>query len=308
MEFTNQEMFKVTPKNDIVFKKIFGTKGNERILQDFLEAILDIKINSLKLDLNTEILPDFYDGKTSRLDVLARLDDGTLVDIEVQVNVYGYSEKRCLEYWSKLYTKELEKGEDYVNLNKTICVWIVDGTVYDEFKEFESTWKISEEKYGIKGHFKDFEIHVIELKKFRENAIMNPKKKEFWLWFIDHTNREMIKMGKITEERLNEAYEEYMRITSDKAMMTAIINRQIAEQDEIARNRRAMEAGLEEGRAKGRAEGRAEGLKEGKEEGKKEGIKETREEMAKKLLALKMDINQIAEITELSIEEIEKLK
>lgn len=292
MQFANQENFKITPKNDIVFKKIFGTKGKEKILQAFLESILDIKINSLNLDKNTELLPDLYDGKMSRLDVLAKLDDGTLVDIEVQVNVFGYDEKRCLEYWSKLYTKELEKGEDYVKLNKTICIWIVDGSIYNEFKEFESTWKISEEKYGMKGHFEDFEIHVIELKKFRESAIIEPRKKEFWLWFIDHTNKEMVEMGRKTEKELNEAYEEYMRITSDKEMMTAIINKQIAEQDEIARNRKARE----------------EGLRKGKEEGKKEGIEETKKEMAKKLLALKMDIKQIAEITELSIEEIEKLK
>ena len=304
MQFTNQENFKITPKNDIVFKKIFGTRGNEKILQDFLESILDIKINSLKLDKNTEIIPDFYKGKTSRLDVLAQLDDGTLVDIEIQVNVFGYSEKRCLEYWSRLYTKELEKGEDYVKLNKTICIWIVDGTIYDEFKEFESTWKISEDKYGIKGHFNDFEIHVIELKKFRENAIIKPRKKEFWLWFIDHTNKELVELGKTTEERVNEAYEEYMRITSDKAMMTAIINKQIAEQDEIARMRRAEEEGLARGMEKGMKKGMEKGMKDGLEKGKEESKKE----IAKKLLDMKMDIQQIAEITELSIEEIEKLK
>ena len=42
--FTRLES-KVTPKNDIVFKRIFGAKGNEEILKDFLEAILNIKID-----------------------------------------------------------------------------------------------------------------------------------------------------------------------------------------------------------------------------------------------------------------------
>ena len=84
MQYYNEKKINVTPKDDYVFKKIFGTKGNEEILQSFLEALLDIKINSLKLDLNTEILPDYYNGKVSRLDVLARLDDGTLVDIEIK--------------------------------------------------------------------------------------------------------------------------------------------------------------------------------------------------------------------------------
>ena len=63
----------ITPKNDIVFKKIFGSKGNEEILKDFLESILDIKIDLLTLDLATELLPEFYEGKQTRVDVRSTL-------------------------------------------------------------------------------------------------------------------------------------------------------------------------------------------------------------------------------------------
>ena len=68
---SNNEFFKsnidITPKKDIVFKKIFGSKGNEGILKDFLESILDLKIDSLTLDVGAELLPDFSDGKLSEL-------------------------------------------------------------------------------------------------------------------------------------------------------------------------------------------------------------------------------------------------
>ena len=93
---------RITPKNDIIFKKIFGSKGNEGILKSFLESILDIEIESLEVDLETELLPDFYDGKLSRLDVRTKLNDGTIVNIEVQTNMYDYSDKRSLAYWSKV--------------------------------------------------------------------------------------------------------------------------------------------------------------------------------------------------------------
>ena len=36
-------------KKDIVFKRIFGSKGNEAILKDFLESILDKKSNRFHL-------------------------------------------------------------------------------------------------------------------------------------------------------------------------------------------------------------------------------------------------------------------
>ena len=101
----------ITPKRDIVFKCIFGAKGNEGILKDFLESILDIKIDSLTLDLATELLPDFYHVKKSRIDVRAKLFDGTEVNIEVQTDVLKYSEERCLQYWSKIYSNNLKEGE-----------------------------------------------------------------------------------------------------------------------------------------------------------------------------------------------------
>lgn len=155
---------KITPKNDVVFKRIFGKKGNESILKDFLESILEIEIESLTVDLGTEFIPEFYGEKLSRLDVVANLADGTIVNIEIQTNMHDFTDKRQLAYWSNLYLRQLQRGEDYKITNKTICIWILDGRVYD-FPKYHSKWKIQEIEYGSKKHFDDFEIHVIELKK-----------------------------------------------------------------------------------------------------------------------------------------------
>ena len=97
-----------TPKRDVVFKRIFGVKGREEILKNFLSSILDMPIKNVTLDLDKEILPDFLDGKTSRVDVRAELDENTQVNIEIQVDTSDYSEDRCLAYWSKLYANSLK--------------------------------------------------------------------------------------------------------------------------------------------------------------------------------------------------------
>ena len=39
MENVEREL---TPKNDIIFKRLFGKKRNEEIVKDFLEAVLNI--------------------------------------------------------------------------------------------------------------------------------------------------------------------------------------------------------------------------------------------------------------------------
>ncbi|MBQ9266728.1 MAG: Rpn family recombination-promoting nuclease/putative transposase [Clostridia bacterium] len=309
----------ISPKEDMVFKKLFGSKGNEAILKDLLEYILDIQIKEIKLDLSTEVLPERYKGKSSRIDVRAELDNGTKVDIEMQSEVKGYNEKRCLEYWSKLYTNDIMEGDDYAELKKTICVWIVDGKVYKEFEEFESTWKMKEDKLGISGHFQDIEIHVIELQKFREADIIKPSKKDFWLWFIDHTNEEMVNMAYITDERIKEAREQLEKIMADKELYMEIVNRQMYEMDQrlIAENNRkegmekglaeGMEKGLAEGREKGLAEGREKGLAEGRAEGKEEGEKSKQLEIAQKLKNKGIDTDTIIETTGLTKEEVEAL-
>ena len=44
-----KENKKYNLKNDIIFKAFFSRKGNEIFLIDFLEALLNIKIESIKI-------------------------------------------------------------------------------------------------------------------------------------------------------------------------------------------------------------------------------------------------------------------
>ncbi|MCI5189606.1 MAG: hypothetical protein D3905_07365 [Candidatus Electrothrix sp. AS4_5] len=72
-------------------------------------------------------------------------------------------------------------------------------------------------------------------------------------------------------------------------------------------------AAVLEGRKEGLLEGKLEGIKEGKEQGKQEGIKEGEKkkamQIARKLLAAGgLDIQSIAAMTDLSVEEINLLK
>lgn len=275
---------KITPKNDIVFKKIFGTKGNEGILKSLLESILEIEIESLSVDLGKELLPGFYDGKLSRLDVLARLNDGTWVNVEIQTSTRGYSDKRELAYWSKLYLEQFRKSEEYDKADKAICIWILDGEVYD-FEKYHSKWKITEEDIGKTDSFDDFEIHVIELKKFRKATIIEPKRKEFWLWFIDHTKKELVDMSSYTIEEIKKAKAEYEKmIEDDPALRHFLMREEFAEMDRKVMIREAQ--------------------RDGEEKGKQVAKKET----AKKMLAKGMDIETIMEITELTKEEIEEIQ
>ena len=73
------------PTNDYVFKSIFGKKKNSDTLKDLLQAILpNWKIKNVEPRQEVQLETDFITDKVCRLDILATLDDGTKVDIEMQ--------------------------------------------------------------------------------------------------------------------------------------------------------------------------------------------------------------------------------
>ena len=91
---------KVTPKLDLVFKKIFGDVRNTDILADFLATVLGIKtseITDIEI-LDNEIIPDILLSKFSRLDLRITINKATSINIEIQVLNYGNYKERTLFY------------------------------------------------------------------------------------------------------------------------------------------------------------------------------------------------------------------
>ena len=52
----------LNPKNDYVFKRIFGYTGNEEITKDFLKSILLDNIKEIELDYNPITEKDLFDN------------------------------------------------------------------------------------------------------------------------------------------------------------------------------------------------------------------------------------------------------
>ena len=153
------------PSNDVVFKRLFGKVGNERITKDFLEGVLGVEIASVKLDKETQLVPEKIEEKLGILDVRVTLSDGTMVDVEMQNINYGDIEKRITYYLNQLYVGELSKGKMYTELNKAIAIGILNFNYFDDIKEYHTVWKMTEQNNKEKT-LDEQEIHFIELPKF----------------------------------------------------------------------------------------------------------------------------------------------
>ena len=136
----------MTPMNDYIFKKLFGMLGKEKLIKDFLEAILEIKIEKAELGLETILMADEINEKTGVLDVRVKLEDGTDIDVEIQNSENSFIIKRSHFYASRMYGKQLNAGIDYGNLKKVIVIFITDFDVFSKLKEYHTKWLMTEQK------------------------------------------------------------------------------------------------------------------------------------------------------------------
>ncbi len=162
-----EENFRLT--NDILFQRVFGKVGNERITKLFLQKILGIQIEELQLDTNKRLIGEMVDNKIGRVDVKARLSNGSKVIIEMQVARYKYMTKRLLYYWAETYVSDLRRGEEYKKIEKTIAILISVENLeeLEGIEEYHTKWSIREEKHLNRKLTDDLEIHIIELNKFK---------------------------------------------------------------------------------------------------------------------------------------------
>ncbi|MCP4344348.1 MAG: hypothetical protein GY795_02345, partial [Desulfobacterales bacterium] len=146
---------------------------------------------------------------------------------------------------------------------------------------------------------------------FQKNIVKNRKIRKYvrWFEFAEKTRNTDNIREDFSEFSGDRVFDEIM-IRLDKTALTQEDLEYIRNEKESWEEVRRYESGhFEEGRKKGAKEGRKEGEKEGRKEGKKEGIKEASVKIAKRLLGSgKLDMNEIAEISGLSIEELKNLE
>ena len=283
----NLELLPLT--DDYIFKRVFAYKGNESVLKDFLEALLKIEIKGIKIT-NPEIIPYEKGEKRGLLDIKAEINDGTMLDVEMQMKNERNTEERATEYMGKMISEQLQVGEDYQNLKKSIVIFI---TNYNFLKrnsyhsvgrmKFDKTLK---DEYVNMGYEKEdevaskyIEVHYIELPKFKKKELSKFTKLDQWMCIFTQ-NKEGIMLAEKENKEIKRAINTLDFLSKDpkererhNSIIMAEYNRLVSEHNFY-------------------------------EDGKKEG----KIEIAKKMLKEKVPIEMIEKFTELSKEEIEKIK
>ena len=250
-ENQNKEQLKPTKektynlKNDVIFQTFFARKGNEEFLIDFLNGLLkkDIKSIEIREEVNLERLS--REEKGGRLDLQAKLEDGTIISIEMQLrNEYNIEERTTL-YSGKVMSRETERGTDYDDIKQVIMINIL-GYNFLDVADY-----ISETAIVLKNH-REYEVltgikwYFIELPKFRkQNPDMNEKINQ-WLAFIDDYDREMVKVAEEKNEKLKKARIEMNYLTGEAETRRLAELREKWEMDRVSAINHATRKGKEE--------------------------------------------------------------
>lgn len=303
---------RIMTTNDLVFRKIFASPQNSHILIGFINDILGLDVTEVTIE-NTYNIKTFYnekkegDTRYTQVDVLARLRDGSLVTIEMQVLNQSWLRERILFYTAETYTsnyakKAQENIDKMMNKNEwkysslrpvySICIMVAN-----EFADEEPIHKFNlydrEHNLSYKNRKGEELMTMVFLELGKSSSKIDKNIGEWFAYF---------RTGKVSEDAPNymkQACEIASYQSLEKEEMAMISARERAEQDALAREHyvwtEAMEKGMQQGIEKG--------IEKGIEQGVAKGIKA----VIQKMLESGKSVQEIAEFTGMSKQEIEKV-
>ncbi|MCL2079081.1 MAG: Rpn family recombination-promoting nuclease/putative transposase [Oscillospiraceae bacterium] len=287
----------IRAKLDVIFKILFSE--NLDLLSNLLSSLLGLPQNSIEniVVKNSEIMPDGIEGKFVRMDMNMEVD-GKLINVEMQYGNDPSFNDRTVYHWSKLFSGELKRGNDYSKLKPAICINII---AYSYFKcsEYHSHFTIMEKSRHEELTDK-CAIHFFELTKIGKKANKDDIA-ELWLQLINAETEEELDMLKETNVApIQKAVYILHKMSEDEKIQEVARLREKALHDEVS----ALGNAKREGILEGILEGERKGILKGKREGRREGVLST----ATNAIILGMSDDDIVKLTGLTPSEVKDLR
>jgi predicted transposase/invertase (TIGR01784 family) len=287
----NYDVSKLLPTNDYIFKRMFGTKGSEKITESFIQNFVGFKDIKIQEVIEDKILEkDLLTDKVGILDVLAKSKNDENINLEMQCGNYQFIKDRLIFYICKCFSSDsIYSGEKYGEIRKTIAVLISKDKLdfLQEIPKYRTSWHFREDEFSTKILTDKLQVVIIELEKIidavNKSQLEPNNKTALWANFLlDPKTLGGTDMKE--NEDIKKANDKYEEILSDEQERRRALSRQMYFMD------------ISSAKA------------EGKVEGKIEGSKEEKIKIAKKMLTKNKDIEEIMEYIDLTKEEILKIK
>ncbi|MDR1208139.1 MAG: Rpn family recombination-promoting nuclease/putative transposase [Holosporales bacterium] len=304
----------LNPRNDWMFKKIFGSEPNKDILIDLLNAVFDGTRQPIE---DVVFLPTHQDPEIAALRqtiVDVRCTDTDKNQFIVEMQHYGdpFFIKRACLYASRAYSIQLRRRDPNNKTKENLDVVYGDVkpviflAILDTLSLIKGEDCISHNALlDIVTHannIKEFSFSFIRLDKFNKTLDESESLVDKWCYFF--------KNAETTEQEDFEKIKKHWPLIGKAYDVLEVSNYTPEEYDKYCRHQMyadAHESCIWGARQEGLAEGEAKGLAAGKAEGLAEGEAKKALETATLMLAGGLQADVISQYTGLSIEEVQTL-
>ena len=287
------------PKADLTFKKIFGEHKN--LVISLLNALLPLKDDERVESIEywpAEKIPDRTEAeKYSIVDVCCKDNKKREFIVEMQMTWTESFKKRVLLNASKAYVAQTNKGMAYQSLQPVYALNFVNAIFLDNIDDYYHYYHLVHDKYTdqvIDG------LHLIfvELPKFKPTTLSEKKMQVLWLRFLTEIDEytkevpaellenaevnealEIVEIAAFSDEEMR-AYDKFWDRVSTQRTYEEDIKQKAEERIKEA------EAKVEQAEAK---------------------VEQQKTDTARKMKAKGFAVEDITEITGLTIEQIEAL-
>ena len=170
---------KLVSHSNYVLRKVLNREEGVDILKDFIEAILDIEIQEIRLNPYLEEESNYLPSEKNFgiADLRVKTQDEEM-NIGIQFLDGIYIRTKILLYYAQIHLSQLKhnKEREFV---KTITINISDFNCFPS-SEYDRKIKIASSEGKVK--LEEIEFRVIELAKFIEKE--NMTKKEEWICYL----------------------------------------------------------------------------------------------------------------------------
>jgi len=261
-------------KSDVIFRLFYADERNEEFLVSLLKSILRLPEDDYhEIEIaDPHLLRDFPGDKLAIIDVKLYTKTRKVIHIEIQLEVSPALKNRIILYESKLITEQIGIGDNYDIIKRVINIIITDELLIPDSQKYHHRFTFYDPEASVE--FSDIvEINTLELGKLPDGT--DGTELYDWAKFIAAESEADMEIVADRNPEVKKAMVKYRELTADEKARDMYERREKARRDSVAREQWAA--------------------------------KKAQMEIAKRLLMLNMPIDEIAQITGLTMEEIESL-
>ena len=259
----------LNPKNDYIFKRVFGE--HKHLCISLINSMLPLDNPVVSIEYQTsELIPELEVLRNSIVDVRCIDTAGRQFIVELQLHWYDSFKKRVLFNASKAYVMQLNAAEEFKLLQPVYSLNFIN-EIFEKSPEMTDDYFHHYKIVNIRDtgkQIKGLEFVFIELPKFKPSNRAEKKLHELWLRYLTEINEKSEKIAQelLENEYIREAigyiergaYTMNQLMTYDKLKIDTMSALSMLDDAEERGLEKGLERGLEKGEALGFAKGETE--------------------------------------------------